>query len=480
VNIATGALWLLSTTALNQVWLLATLPLLARFYSPREFGIYAVFQTSHILASSFAGLRYESAAVVPKVDRTALACLSLAVLAGVATAILILSATLVASALNIRAFVENDLMFIGTSLAIAAFIGSLQRSAIAWATRKSRFNQIALMSTAINVLTILLQLSAALIIGSGASSLIGGFVLSLSAVTIIVVCRMTLAASRAGIRRPGMLRMRAAARRYKRFPTYMLVYGLTTSLRERLVQLLIAVYGGAALVGEFAMASRFSAAPNSLVYSALSPVIFSHAARSSSSATLSVVKIMFEVMLVVLVPVFAIFSSEAYAIVAELLGVRWLGVARIAVILAPSMLALTSISWMDRIFDVHSRQRLVLWMQIAYTAILCSLMTATMAADHQVAALYIFSVISTLYFAIFGSVAMKIVGAKSWSAVRPLIASLLAYAALFESSRLLQGHLSLAWRCFAYLATYLVWLGVYFFGMKRIKYIRNTLSGASE
>jgi len=273
---------------------------------------------------------------------------------------------------------------------------------------------------------------------------------------------MALTAAGTGIKLPLRRRIFAAARRYKRFPTYMLVYGLTTALRERLVQLLIAVYAGAALVGEFAMASRFAAAPNSLVYSALGPVIFSHAARSSSRSTLSVVKMMFEMMLVILVPVFAIFSSEAYSIVGQLLGARWLGVARIAVILAPAMLALTSTSWMDRIFDVYSRQRLVLWMQIAYTTVLCISMTAAMATDRQVAALYCFSVISTLYFALFGSVAMKIVGAKEWSAFRPLMASLLAYAVLFAFSRLVQGQLSLALRCVVYLTIYSIWLAVYF------------------
>jgi len=149
VNIATGAMWLLTTTALNQIWLLATLPLLARFYSPRDFGIYAVFQTSHVLASTFAGLRYESAAVVPKTDRTALACLALTMLAGFATALVILGATLVASMLGLPSFAENGLMFFGVSLAIAAFVGSFQRSAVAWATRKSRFNAIAIMSSAI-------------------------------------------------------------------------------------------------------------------------------------------------------------------------------------------------------------------------------------------------------------------------------------------------------------------------------------------
>src|SRR6202158_5192906 len=56
---------------------------------------------------------------------------------------------------------------------------------------------------------------------------------------------------------------------------------LPSSVRDRLIQIVLGIGAGAAVVGRFGLAYRVVFAPNSLVYSAVSPVFFGIASRGS-------------------------------------------------------------------------------------------------------------------------------------------------------------------------------------------------------
>src|SRR6202041_3419878 len=76
----------------------------------------------------------------------------------------------------------------------------------------------------------------------------------------------------------------AAARRYRRFPIYMVGYALASSVRDRLVQIMLGLGAGADVVGRFGLAYRVMFAPNSLIYTAVSPVFFSIASRGARTS----------------------------------------------------------------------------------------------------------------------------------------------------------------------------------------------------
>ena len=82
----------------------------------------------------------------------------------------------------------------------------------------------------------------------------------------------------------GSLRGLKIVAQYRRFPMYMVGYGLASSARDRLVQIMLGIGAGAAVVGRFGLAYRVVFAPNSLIYSAVSPIFFAIASRGSRAA----------------------------------------------------------------------------------------------------------------------------------------------------------------------------------------------------
>src|SRR5207302_8818258 len=78
--------------------------------------------------------------------------------------------------------------------------------------------------------------------------------------------------------------MKLAAQRYRRFPIYMVGYALASSARDRLIQMVLGLSAGTPAVVRFGLAYRVAYAPNSLIYSAISPVFYGIASRGRKVA----------------------------------------------------------------------------------------------------------------------------------------------------------------------------------------------------
>jgi hypothetical protein len=61
----------------------------------------------------------------------------------------------------------------------------------------------------------------------------------------------------------------------------MVGYALASSARDRLLQIVIGIGAGTAAVGRFGLALSGRVAPNSLIYSAVSPVFYGIASRGT-------------------------------------------------------------------------------------------------------------------------------------------------------------------------------------------------------
>jgi len=413
----------------SQLILFGTLPVLARLYAPAAFGVYTIFLGVAAIAGVFAGLRYDSAAVLPRLDGGALALANLVLLLGTGVALVILAIAAGLQATGIDRVGGTSLMLLGAATAAAVLVGAVQRATIAWCTRAGRFAWLGANQLALNGAMVLLQiLLAAPLAGSGLGLIAGNVAaLVLSATALVLLVRRDSGGRL--FARWSVRHMAAEARRYRNFPTYMVLYALAGTVRERVLHFMLGYFAGAGFLGRFAMASRLVGAPNSLAYSAVSPVFYSYASRAPVAQVARLAAALVELSLVVMLPPFVFAMAEAELLATAVLGPRWAGTGEFILLLALPMLVLAATSWLDRLFDVHQRQRVALALEGGYTVLSLTVVAGLLVADQPRVAVAVFAAGSFAYFLLYAWLAFVANGLPGRTLLRPAAIMLVLAAA---------------------------------------------------
>jgi len=409
----------------SQVILFGTLPWLARLYAPDAFGVYTIFLGVTAIAGVFAGLRYDSAAVLPRLDGGALALANVVLLLGATVALVILAVTFLLQATGLEGYGGMPILLLGAAAAAAVLLGAVQRATIAWCTRAGRFGWLGANQLALNAAMVLLQIMlAAPLVGSGLGLIAGNVLgLLLSATVLALLVRRDSGGrlfSRWSVRH-----MAGQARRYRNFPTYMVLYALAGTVRERVLHFLLGYFAGAGFLGRFAMASRLVGAPNSLAYSAVSPVFYSYASRAPVAQAARLAAALVEVSAIVMLPPFLFAMAEAELLTTAVLGPQWAGTGEFIRLLALPMLVLAATSWLDRLFDVHQRQRVALALEGGFTIVSLAVVAALLVAGQPRNAVAVFAAGSVVYYLLYAWLAFVANGLPGRALLRPVMLMLM-------------------------------------------------------
>jgi O-antigen/teichoic acid export membrane protein len=388
-------------TAAGQLLIIGSLPAYSKIFDPGMYGEYVIFVGAYTVISVLAGVRYDSAIVLPRSDALAATLSALVMLIAIAVSALIAAAVLLAWTFDwapdrwLR--IERDF---GYGLAAATAIGALQRCLIGWCVRSSRFLLMGFGQFLFCLVTVIAQLSFARLMGQ-LPALIWGFVCALGFQTACLAT-LTLHLKRpvAGIR-ISLRAMGVVARKYRRFPTYMVGYALASSMRDRLVQVVLGIGAGAAVVGRFGLAYRVVFAPNSLVYSAVSPVFFRIASRGTRQAVGRFAAGLVEATFVVLVVPYVAFAIEAPALTEAVLSEKWRGTGPYLQALSGAALLLSATCWLDRAFDSFRRQNVAFLLEASFTLISISLIACLSRFVNAVAVVWAFGGLAILYYWVY-------------------------------------------------------------------------------
>ncbi len=195
--------------------------------------------------------------------------------------------------------------------------------------------------------------------------------------------------------------MKIAAYKYRRFPTYMVGYALASSVRDRLIQIMLGIGAGAAVVGRFGLAYRVSYAPNSLIYSAVSPIFFSIASRGSRAAVGRFAASLVEASIIALAVPYVAFALEAPAMTDGLLADKWHGTGPFFQALAGPALLLAATCWLDRAFDCFRRQNVAFRLEASFTLVSVGLVALL---SRSIDALYVawaYAAVAIVYYWIY-------------------------------------------------------------------------------
>jgi O-antigen/teichoic acid export membrane protein len=388
-------------TAAGQLLIVGSLPAYSNIFDPSTYGEYVIFVGMYSVLSVLAGLRYDSAIVLPRNDGVAYALSALIMSIALTVSASIVALTVITAAFELTPVRwDANVGHFGYGLAVATAVGALLRCLAGWCVRRSRFLLIGWGQFVFCLVTVVAQLSLVHIVGQ-LPALIWGYVCALAFQTL---CLMFLALH---MRRPrwafreSLRGMKIVARKYRRFPTYMVGYALASTVRDRLIQVVFGIGAGAAVVGRFGLAYRVMFAPNSLVYASVSPVFFAIASRGSRLSVGRFAAGLVEAIFVVLVVPYTAFAIEAPALTDAVLSPKWEGTGPYLQALAGPALLLATTCWLDRAFDSFRRQSVAFSLEASFTVISVVCVGFMSKLIDPVSVAWIFGAVSLAYYWIY-------------------------------------------------------------------------------
>jgi len=243
-----------SSSALAMLFPMISAPIVARLYSPEDFGIYAVFYSLATILSAISSLELRNVALL-EADRTqgahgALLALSVVTVFSLALLTILLATPVAWLTLLIGANVQPYLRW----LPVTVLLMGGSQVLYSWATREKEFKILARNKVVLGLSTMLLQIGIGLadvgVIGFIFANLLG---LLLASVLLILLFVRTLR-----ILQPRFTSGSAAAqfRRYNRLTVWTMPSTLVNTLSQFLPDLLINRFFGAAQLGQYSLAVR--------------------------------------------------------------------------------------------------------------------------------------------------------------------------------------------------------------------------------
>lgn len=345
-------------------------PVVARLFSPTDFGIAAQFIALAGIAAQVASLRYEVAIALPKHEEEAL---RVAVLS-----FLVLPVTCLALAAVIAVFKGTGSTLGGLDhlggwiwlLPPTVLLMSAQDVQESWLARNLRFGVVSksvVLDVSVGQVT---RISSGLATGSSVAGLLAGHLLGVVS-RLVMQGRASTESLRAVFRRQDWPALREVAAKYSDFAKLNAPAGLLYSVTQNLPILLFGTMFSPAAAGFFAMANRLSKVPVQIVATSVRRVFLQKAARiQNQGGTLrrSFVLTSLGLLAMGALPTIALWFY-GQPLLTWLLGANWHEAGRYLEIISPWVLSAWASAPCNAVFIVLRKQRLWLTLLVVTTIV---------------------------------------------------------------------------------------------------------------
>jgi O-antigen/teichoic acid export membrane protein len=297
-------------------------PALTRLYSPRDYGVFAVFVSIISIIAVPITANYDSAVMLPKKDEDAMnlvgVCLAVSLFVG--TGLLLLSWLLTGEAARLLG--NRHISTWLPLVPVTAFIMGLHQTLSYWANRKRQFGRLGKNRVVESVVTPLLTLALGFR-SWGLSGLIAGLMGGKIAAAGLLARSVWSEKRRSGLSL-GKKAMFEQAGRYSDFPLYSAPTSVLDIAALQVPVFLLTRSFGPGVVGLFALTTRVIGAPLALVSQCVAQVYFQWVAegRHGNGTASNVFKIAGYLVLLVSGPVIAIVLL-APSLFSLIFGAQW-------------------------------------------------------------------------------------------------------------------------------------------------------------
>lgn len=272
-----NVLILMTGTTIAQAIPIAISPILARIYTPEDFGVFALFIAIISILGIIISARYDFAIILPKKDKDALHLLILSVLINFVLCLIFLIIVIIFNE-KITLFLANPeisiwLYFVPFSL----FTIGIYQSLSFWANRKKYYKELSISRVSQSSSSSVSNLAIGLI-GFNNIGLIVGQILGQTIATLILI-KLTWSEIRTKLIFFKKIKLFAIAKRYSKFPKYDILASLINVSSHQLTHILINIIFGAVNAGLFYFTQKILSLPISLIASSISDVFRQEATK---------------------------------------------------------------------------------------------------------------------------------------------------------------------------------------------------------
>lgn len=263
-------------TAMAQVLVILSLPILTRLYSPADFGVLQAYVSLTAIILVVTSWRYEYAIVLPKDDGDAA---HLFVLSGCA---LIITTVI----LSVLIFLPNSILFNFSNIdSLRPYVWLIPIGVIGgggynilnyWAIRRNQYSAIALTQFGKSLGQVITQIALG-VLTFGTSGLLLGDVIGKTSGSLTLYTKVWRK-DQFFLSTISLCKLKDLAWRYRRFPLISTFSSLINSLSLNLPALLLLSFYGPQVVGWFALGQRAMNVPLSMIGKAVAQVYLGQAA----------------------------------------------------------------------------------------------------------------------------------------------------------------------------------------------------------
>ncbi len=349
---------------------LLTMPIIARLFSPEDFGVAAIFLSLSVFVSNVGTLRYESALVLPKQEPEALLLMALAYRLMATLCIVMLIVIAVYQSADISIELLESLGIWVWLWPLGVLLLTMIEIQENWLGRKRQFGVVAASIVVGTSVTGGSRIGFGLFGGSSTFGLIVGHMLG-QLCRLAVQKRATSEGLRATFRRIAFSELRSVAIKYSDFPKLNAPAALLSAATQQLPVVFFGMLFAPAVVGYYAMATRLTHVPSVILAQSVRRVFLQKAAEIHNrgrSLTFAFLITTGGLACVAALPFTVLwFFGEPFSTL--LLGDRWAQAGRYLEIISPWLLVLIVSAPANPIFIVLRRQRLWLQLQVVLTIV---------------------------------------------------------------------------------------------------------------
>ena len=400
---------LLTGSGMAQLLPALAAPLITRVYQPHQFGVFAFVLAAFGILVPVACLRYDIAIVLPERDEEAVSIAALCLVVAIALPVALVAALLLVE-LYARQHVREIGLLLLTMLPAGGFLQGCQLVAQGWCLRKQNFKVMSLATATQAFATVASQLILGTFFAPSALNLVLGALLGNACAVLIFSPTLVGTVWRITQIHTTPKLLATTALRYRRFPLIAAPYAFSGQASVRGALLVLALWLPAAIVGQYALALRVTFLPVMTVTAALGHVFYARAARDlDQPRTQHVVRTVLRLGPWIIGPFFMLLALYGRQIFSIAFGTGWGVAGQFAGILALAAFAKTSTSWLDRIFDIRSRQHLALAVEALFGVLALAAMYLILDRTHDAeAGVAGYTLVIALFYVIWMMLALRV------------------------------------------------------------------------
>jgi len=361
-----NVLTLITGTTIAQAIPIAISPILTRLYTPKDFGVFALFTTIVYVFGNIANARYELSIMLPRKDENAINIVALGFIINILITLSLF--------ITIYIFYENILNLLNNReiaswlylIPISVFLIGCFNLLRYFNNRKKFYRDLAEAKVYKSIGMIVVQLSLGFF-KAGAIGLISGHIFS----QIISNAKLFINIKELNLHKKiNRVKILAFAKKYKKLPIFNLPNVLIDGVRVTAINVLITKLFSISTLGQFSLALRVIQTPMSIIGSSISEIFFQRVSISKDKEEIKRLVISFiKRASLISLPIFILIYLFSKPLFGFIFGEEWKIAGEVASIMTPWFFLNFLTSPLSTIFIKLNRQEILLIFSIFYALV---------------------------------------------------------------------------------------------------------------